>query len=199
MLERRRFFRKKSLEICENLKKDHMSLTQYERQLCKRTSKFFKRAPISTIKMWRKRIVSAIKKNLGKEKVIGKNIKRFTQKNKQIRCRSDETRISLSKAAPLLRSSDSDRKMPSVSIGPEKTNIGNKIIVNTSSQSFKVICKNDSKNNNDLQQKGMENDQRSVNKCFLNQTHEKQSKQNKTKTQRLSRNYPPESFQSPYS
>jgi len=44
-----------------------MSLTQYERQLCKRTSNFFQRAPISTIKMWRKRIVSAIKK-IGKGK-----------------------------------------------------------------------------------------------------------------------------------
>jgi len=67
--------------------------------------------------------------------------------------------------------------MPSVTFGPKKTNIGNKIIVNTSSQSFKVICKNDSKNNNDLQQKGMENDQRSANKC--SQTHDKQSKRRK--------------------
>jgi len=107
------FFRKKSLEICKNLQEDYMSLTQYERHLCKRTSKFFKRAPISTIKMWRKRIVSALKKNLEKEKVIGKNIKRFTKKNKQSRCRSDETRISLCKAVPSIRSFDSDSKMSS--------------------------------------------------------------------------------------
>jgi len=51
---------------------------------------------------------------------------------------------------------------PSVSIGPAKTNRRNKVNVFTLSQPSKVIGKNDSKNNNDLQQKRMANDKRSL-------------------------------------
>jgi len=77
------FFQKRSLEVCENLKKDLLSLSKHDKQLCKRTNNFFKRSPISMIKMWRKRITIAMKKQLEKENVIGRDIKRFTKrKNK---------------------------------------------------------------------------------------------------------------------
>jgi len=36
------FFRKRSLEVCENLKKDPLSLSKHDKQLCKRTKIFFK-------------------------------------------------------------------------------------------------------------------------------------------------------------
>jgi len=65
--------------------------------------------------MWRKRIALATKRQLEKEKVIGKDIKRFIQKNKKSRCsRSNGMRISLCKAVPSIRSSDSDRTVSSV-------------------------------------------------------------------------------------
>jgi len=104
------FFRKSSLEVCENLKKDPLSLSKHDKQLCKRTNEFFKRAPISTIKMWRKRIAIATKKQLEKENAIGRDIKRFTKRKQKSPCRSGETRISQCKAEPLLRSSNNDDK-----------------------------------------------------------------------------------------
>jgi len=104
------FFRKRSLEVCENLRKDPLSLSKHDKHLCKRTNKFFKRAPISTIKMWRKRITVATKKQLEKENVIGRDIKRFTKKKKQVRCRSDETKLIPDKGISLIRSFDIDEK-----------------------------------------------------------------------------------------
>ena len=47
-------------------------------------------------------------KATGKRKCDRKRYKTFYKKKKQIRCRSNETKISLIKEIPLLRSSDSD-------------------------------------------------------------------------------------------
>jgi len=60
--------------------------------------------------MWRKRIALVTKKQLEKENVIGRDIKRFTKRKQQSRCRSEGTRISLCKAVPSLQSSDNDEK-----------------------------------------------------------------------------------------
>jgi len=73
--------------------------------------------------MYRHYFSIAEKKQREKEKVIGKDIQRFTQKKKMHRCRSDETRISLSKAVPLLRSFDSDRTSDGTKISFNKEDI----------------------------------------------------------------------------
>jgi len=117
------------MEMLQLVKKAPWQLQYQDRHLIKRSTKFFNKAPMATIKMWRKLLkVSTINKD-ERKKVIGGDINTFTKKR-------DKQKISRIYSIPCKKRKGTNQQMgqTDLKIAQQALPIKNKMIARTYSR-----------------------------------------------------------------